>query len=656
MASGLIPYPSVVYLPYSEYSVFVTPPASSTSSGTGSGGSSGDYIPLAGTNNLHGSIIPNSTNTFSLGSSSETFANVWTSEINGIPFSPTGITGPTGPTGAGPTGTPGPTGPSPSGAYIYGYATVPQSLQTAGSAIIFDQLSHSVGTSIALNQSNGTITLQGGGQYILTCNLGQVQFTGTSSATFSLVDTSTSTTFQPTTTVNAPTLSPNLTSSQLITLSVGPPVTRTYQVQLVSFTGQPPAGLSGANLTIFSPAGSSTGTQGLQGNTGSTGSSGPTGPQGGPGPTGANSLPTGMNFGDYLYWNGTGAFVVGDDTINIGNGAGAQATGGFNSGSVSIGVGAGNVGQASSSVAIGQGAAYTSQGQASVCVGVNAGSSNAGPSSVAIGPSSAYNGSGFASVCIGLNAGTDNPGTGAVVIGFDAGGGAVSNNSILIGARAGGSTGNGIIINGSGSTLAGNTARTGFYVNPVSAQANTATPLYYNTTTSEITSGTVSSTVPYSSQASGAFYLGSPTVLSVGNVQQALLNLNASITFPGTAAQKYHLWCNTNVNITAVGATTAIYTYVSDTYSAYGCPAGQTLAAATGVVYSLQGNGFLMDYAGSNPSGIHNFSGGQTTLVTCHIWTSSSSPPVSVTVSEGELLPGSLYSQPTQLMFYCIPA
>jgi len=66
------------------------------------------------------------------------------------------------------------------------------------------------------------------------------------------------------------------------------------------------------------PAGAFGGPQGLMG---------PQGPSNGGSSSG---LPTGTNYGDYLYWNGTGSFVVGSDTINLGANSGEHSVGPYN--------------------------------------------------------------------------------------------------------------------------------------------------------------------------------------------------------------------------------------------------------------------------------------------------------------------------------------
>ena len=126
-----------------------------------------------------------------------------------------------------------------------------------------------------------------------------------------------------------------------------------------------------------------------------------------------NQLPSGVNYGDYLYWDGS-AYVVGDQQV-------------------SIGAYAGQSGQGEVAVAIGQGAGNQSQGQACVAIGAGAGNLNqgsfygtggTGPYSccaVAVGVEAGAENQGFYSVAIGPGAGTLNQAPGSVALGFMAG-------------------------------------------------------------------------------------------------------------------------------------------------------------------------------------------------------------------------------------------
>jgi hypothetical protein len=392
----------------------------------------------------------------------------------------------------------------------------------------------------------------------------------------------------------------------------------------------------------------------------------------GTGPTGAAGpgIPAGSSYGDYLYWNGTGAFAVGDATVQIGQAAGQQATAGTNSGSVSIGASAGGAGQGLSAIAIGQGAGASNQGGRSIAIGTQAGLSGLGSQSIVIGGTAGGSAAGGNQVIIGASAGStspnsntvsigayagsNSPGEYSVVLGAGAGQGSVTDNSIMIGQSAGQSTGNGIILNSSGNPLSGNSSRQGFYVSAVSSQANTPTPLYYNAATSEITSGTTGPSPSPATQTSptGIYYSGSPTTLAVqGTATQVLVQ---SFTFPGASSQQYTLNVAYNINVSVVTATAQLYAFVTDTTSAYGAPAGQTLQASSTNYYQLAGNGLLNTYSGLSSVGPHIYTGGQTTLVSLRLWTSAPSEYL-ITIGPGEALAGTIYTQQSGLQVWCLP-
>jgi len=112
-------------------------------------------------------------------------------------------------------------------------------------------------------------------------------------------------------------------------------------------------GIGGGSLYPYIPAG----LEGPMGPAGSPG--GPTGPQGpngatGPqGPVGPSPFVVGLNYGDYLYWDGT-QYNAGDNNITLG---------GF----------AGSTGQGNNSVALGYFAGSSNLGEESIAIGHNAG-------------------------------------------------------------------------------------------------------------------------------------------------------------------------------------------------------------------------------------------------------------------------------------------
>jgi len=308
-----------------------------------------------------------------------------------------------------------------------------------------------------------------------------------------------------------------------------------------------PAGFA-SNTGSTGPTGNdgAAGADGATGQKGDTGSVGPTGPAG----SGGGSLPSGTNYGDYLYWDSnTSTYAVGDANVIIGGNAGKTNQGtnaiaiGFNSGtnnqrsnavaigvsagqntqgtnSVAIGQLAGNSVQGSSAVAVGPTSGRTNQNNFAVAVGSNAGGANQGVASVAIGSLSGFSTQGSAAVAIGSGAGNNNQGQSAIAIGNSAGGqtqgsgasaigfqagyfqqgvnaiafGTYAGNSnqganaIAIGNNAGSSNqaSNSIVLNATGIVL--NAAISdAFYVAPVRADITQIKVLGYDTTTNEVT-------------------------------------------------------------------------------------------------------------------------------------------------------------------------
>ena len=131
-----------------------------------------------------------------------------------------------------------------------------------------------------------------------------------------------------------------------------------------------------------------------------------------------------------------------------------------------------NAGQDTSlqSVAVGESAGSVNQGNRTVSIGSQAGQYRQGTYSVAIGPSSGFFEQGNSAVAIGDNAGQSSQGNYAIAVGYYAG----HNNH----------SANSIILNASGAILNG--AAAGFYVNPVRSTASSARPVVYDTTTKEL--------------------------------------------------------------------------------------------------------------------------------------------------------------------------
>ena len=152
----------------------------------------------------------------------------------------------------------------------------------------------------------------------------------------------------------------------------------------------------------------------------------------------STQLPSGDNFGDYLYWDGN-AYVVGDSEVKFGANAGK-----FDQGNVSVAIGssAGNQNQGPSCVAIGVRAGKLNQGTGAtgsysccaIAVGSGAGSENQGIYSVAIGPAAGELNQSPASIAVGFRAGQESQGSDAIAIGNGAGQNSQANQSIVINA------------------------------------------------------------------------------------------------------------------------------------------------------------------------------------------------------------------------------
>jgi hypothetical protein len=193
---------------------------------------------------------------------------------------------------------------------------------------------------------------------------------------------------------------------------------------------------------------------------------------------------TGSNNGDYIYWNSTtSSWSVGSTNVNIGSNAGVTSQ----TGSVSVGEGAGRFNQSASSVAVGVQAGSTGQGPCAVAIGPSSGAVNQGTSSVAIGCTAGYNNQSVNSVALGPLSGSYNQGTGSVAIGWQAGFTGQGRYSVAIGPNAGttGQSPYSIVLNANETSL--NPSTTGFYVNPVRSITGPSY-LYYSSSNEVITS------------------------------------------------------------------------------------------------------------------------------------------------------------------------
>lgn len=265
---------------------------------------------------------------------------------------------------------------------------------------------------------------------------------------------------------------------------------------------------------------------------------GSTGPQGTIGPQGTTSLPSAVYYADYLYWNGTGSFVVGSDNVNLGSYSGQHSQGRYN---VSIGYNAGFTGGFSSqnpfassntgsSIAIGNYAGYN-QACTSIAIGNNAGYYQ-DFNNIAIGSSAGYYQYEINNIAIGIAAGSYDQGTGgtqfgnggnsiaigssagsfsqeyeSVSIGFYAGNQTQGHNSVAIGTVSGeinqgdysiaigygagqnNQPNQSVIINATSSNLDASTS--GLFINPIRNNVSDKI-LFYDSSTKEITYSTFS--------------------------------------------------------------------------------------------------------------------------------------------------------------------
>ena len=179
--------------------------------------------------------------------------------------------------------------------------------------------------------------------------------------------------------------------------------------------------------------------------------------------------------------------------------------------SVAFGQNAGATGQGEVAVAIGYYAGNTAQGNAAVAVGAGAGTNTQGVHAVAVGTDSGATTQGNRAVAIGYLAGSNAQGTAAVAIGYYAGELNQGNNSI--------------IINATDTSLQQTTANT-FTVAPVRNDvANIGNVMFYNTTSKEITYGNVISVA-------GNVTGGNLTTAGIANV--ATLAVTGSVTVQGS--------------------------------------------------------------------------------------------------------------------------
>jgi len=237
----------------------------------------------------------------------------------------------------------------------------------------------------------------------------------------------------------------------------------------------------------------------------------------------ANIIPDGINYSDYLYWNGSDWLVDGN-RVHLGTNAGQTSQ--F-SNAIALGVLAGNYSQGTNAIAIGQYAGQTNQPQNSIILNASGSTFSATQSGFYVNPirtgssSNAlfydtttreilqgsisaniipdginysdylyWNGSDWLvdgnRVHLGTNAGQTSQFSNAIALGVLAGNYSQGTNAIAIGQYAGQTNQpqNSIILNASGSTFSA--TQSGFYVNPV-RNTTGSQALFYEPSTREIT-------------------------------------------------------------------------------------------------------------------------------------------------------------------------
>lgn len=211
----------------------------------------------------------------------------------------------------------------------------------------------------------------------------------------------------------------------------------------------------------------------------------------------------------------------GYQTVAIGQNAGEtnQATIGGNA--VAVGFYAGNVTQATNTVAVGKSAGQINQGSGAVSVGANSAATDQGLGAVAVGAQSGKTSQKQYAVAVGSSSGYNTQGTGAVAVGTSAGEVLQGANSIAIGLLAGQANqhANSIILSALGTAL-NSTQASSCFINPIRNSGTTTfySPMYYNTTTSEVSHVPDRFSIPTfsGSSYSGYFYIMGNILVNFG--------------------------------------------------------------------------------------------------------------------------------------------
>jgi hypothetical protein len=169
------------------------------------------------------------------------------------------------------------------------------------------------------------------------------------------------------------------------------------------------------------------------------------------------------------------------------------------SGAVAFGTSAGYSGQGCNAIAMGIDSGYEAQGSGAIAIGYQSASASQGIDAIVIGTQSASVGQGTTAISIGKQSGTCGQGSFSIAIGYQCGVISQGNNSIAIGYQAGytATAAISIVINAS-NTPVNTTINNSFNVSPVrNLNGTSASRMYYNNVTNEITYGTDSSSIKY---------------------------------------------------------------------------------------------------------------------------------------------------------------
>jgi hypothetical protein len=214
------------------------------------------------------------------------------------------------------------------------------------------------------------------------------------------------------------------------------------------------------------------------------------------------------------FGQGAGNTTQGQQAVAIGLQAGFASQGNY---AVAIGKFSANSSQGEYAVAVGPNAGFENQLANAVAIGFTAGASSQGINSVAVGVGAAYNTQGNSAVAVGNSAGYLLQGLNSVSIGDNAGFAFQGVNSVAVGRLAGNTNqaNNSIILNATGAALDQTTANT-FTVAPIRNDvANVAQVMFYNTTSKEITYG---NTISVAGNVTGANILTAGIVSATGNI------------------------------------------------------------------------------------------------------------------------------------------